>query len=399
MLTHLFIFPSGVEVIIDVEANDGYLPVFDGALTYSGEGTCTFDSAKQQIKVNVPTDETITIKAVSLPAKESLDAYTWSEISTISGLGLADKFFKVYDPNNHPELSTKKVQLKHQDSKGDGADVISDGEIYQTVRIIGINQDCTDLDHPDETKIGITFEFADLISDNLGYSLATQWNDTAEEVYGDNYNYFDSSIRMALVNEKPVGGAGHILWAQKGNDHWSNESGGSYTNKSVLDMLPDELTKEGILKTPAKYINIWNDKKQPEAGWEEQTINDKLFLLSPAEMGRTGHEYEEPRTTAYSYYDGAVDEDRIKKQIKGNAEPCKEPREIPGDKGQTCQERVYNAAGFNWSADSSGGGFSWLRSPVTDSTGAAWGISYDGSFYHWHLVYNIASAVAPAFCI
>ncbi|MCQ2796017.1 MAG: hypothetical protein MJ213_01725 [Bacilli bacterium] len=231
----------------------------------------------------IPVIDNLTITAVG--TIKTLEECSWSEINEISTSGLADKYFTLGEE--------KKVQLKHQS-----------GNIYQTVRIIGFNQDYTELPkgggNPDPNKvIGITFEFVNSICDDQGYSIATQWDDTDAEK-GSNYNFLDSSVRKALTKT----GNGHILWAKKGATSWSNEPGGLYTDKSVLEMLPDELTEEGILKTPAKYINIWNKNLEPEEGWEEQVVNDKLFLLSPAEMGRIGHEQEEPHTVTYSLYEG-----------------------------------------------------------------------------------------------
>ncbi|MCQ2786925.1 MAG: DUF6273 domain-containing protein [Bacilli bacterium] len=323
----------------------------------------------------------------NLGTPKPLEECSWEKISQVSKAGKANEWFKVGD--------TKKLQLKHQDTNNNG--IIDDGELYQTVRIIGINEDYTELptdgSEPNPGKaIGITFEFVDLISDANGYSLATQWNDT-NDTSTANHNYLNSSIRYALNKKTGTGGCDHILWAQKGATEWSNEPDGLYTNKSVLDMLPNELTKEGILKTPAKYININNGD-----GWKEETINDKLFLLSPVEMGRTEHTDEEPHTATYSYYKDAENVDRVKKQIKSDEE-CTSHGEIQSGKGQTYEKTVYNFAGQNFKSDSTAGGFSWLRSPCTNDNGDAWSVYVDGHLSEAFYVNFRAQAIAPAFCI
>lgn len=325
----------------------------------------------------------------NLGTPKPLEECSWEKISQVSKAGKASEWFKVGD--------TKKLQLKHQDTNNNG--LIDEGELYQTVRIIGINEDYTELptdgSKPNSDKaIGITFEFVDLISDANGYSLATQWNDT-NDISTANNNYLNSSIRYTLNKKTGSGGCDHILWAQKGATKWSNELDGLYTDKSVLDMLPNELTKDGILKTPAKYVNIY------DGGWKEQIIEDKLFLLSPKEMGNTKDtEHEESHTTTYSFYKNAEDINRVKKQIKGDVE-SNANYDIPNGMGQTYEDTVHSYAGYNFKSDSTGtvGGFSWLRSPYTYDNGDAWSVYVDGDPSSSFCVYERAQAVAPAFCI
>ena len=160
-----------------------------------------------------------------LGTPKPLEECSWGKINQVSKAGKASEWFKVGD--------TKKLQLKHQDTNNNR--IIDDGELYQTVRIIGINEDYTELptdgSKPNPNKaIGITFEFVDLISDANGYSLATQWNDT-NDISTANNNYLNSSIRYALNKKTGTDGCDHILWAQKEATEWSNY----YINKSELD--------------------------------------------------------------------------------------------------------------------------------------------------------------------
>lgn len=351
-------------------------------------------------KATIPVSANLTVTTAGI--NKTLEEFTWAEINEISTIGRADDFFDIYD-SSKPTLNCKRVQLKHQDKNGNG--VIDEDEVYQTVRIIGINEDCADINNPEETKIGLTFEFADLISDEDGYSLATQWHDVSYLTsYTTSQNYQNASIRKALVKE----GGGHILWAKKEAVDWDNDI---YYNKSVLDMLPDDLTKVGILKSPCKYVNTFCHVPgdiQDMWWWEEQIINDKLFLLSPAETGRTGHEEEEPSTTVYSYYEGHTEDGdpiRLKSQIK-SADIYSVPTTIPIGSGQSYSSfDVYNFAGISsvFSELTPPSGHFWLRSPDVDDTeiahGEAWSLLFSGHLASDQNICSRAFAIAPAFCI
>lgn len=178
-----------------------------------------------------------------------LDECSWAAINRAVNDKAASKAFKIGD--------TKKVQLKHQANN-----------IYQTVRIIGFNHD----ELSDGTgNAGITFEFADLISDENGYSLATPWNWTEGES-STNYNYFDSNLRKAIDD----GGADttKICWCRKGETSVSTEE--PY-KKSVYDMLPDDLKADGILKEVKKVVATTES-------YTADTYNTKLFPLSYSEI-------------------------------------------------------------------------------------------------------------------
>lgn len=321
----------------------------------------------------IPVIDNLTVTASGV--KKTLEDCTWLEIKEISTIGRADEFFDIGD--------TKKIQLKHQDLDNDGE--IDDNEVYQTVRIIGFNEDYTELPEPGEDPdpnkaIDITFEFVDLISDANGYSLATFWKNTSSTNIA-NYDYKNSSVRKALTKE----GGGDLHWFEKEGTEFSTNT--NYANKSVLEMLPDELSN--VLATTSKYVNI-ND-----GSWGEQTVEDKLFLLSPKEMGNTYQtEHEEEHTTPYSWYKDAIDDNRIKHQIKWHDGAIDfytlvTSGEISGDK--------YSYAGHNYTNGSSGDR-SWLRSPYKQSGHSAWYIEHDGS-HNEDTVFDVAYAVAPAFCI
>lgn len=262
--------------------------------------------------------------------------------------------------------------------------------LNHTVRLIGTKEDKDKV----ANDISTTWEFANLISDDNGCSLATQWNDTNEIT--SNYNYLNSSVRYALNKKTGEGGCDHILWAQKEATAWSTNP--LYKNKSVLDMLGAE--NDGFvdaLKTPSKNININYGNT-----WEEKTVEDELFLLSPAEMGRTGHADEEATTATYSYYNGATNPNRVKKQV--NNEESYNPSS--GDKptisyvpesGQVYTGSVNNCAGYN-KTEAKYGGNSWLRSPRTNYDNNSWGVGLSGLISNVP-VCSTAYPVAPAFCI
>ncbi|MCQ2795197.1 MAG: InlB B-repeat-containing protein [Bacilli bacterium] len=387
--TGSFTIPAGMDVTLTIKPTTGHLPVFKDGLTVTApESLKRFTPNEQKVIVNVAEGSTCTIKAISEAHKEKLDDYTWSQISQISEMGLADELFTIYSPLDE-KLCTKRVQLTHQDTASDGTDKITEGEPYQTVRIIGFDHDVD----KDGNPIGITFEFKDLISDKNGYSLAAQWNDTSATTTS-NHNYLTTSIRKVLNDPGKVS-----YWAKKGGITWSTEY-----DDSVINMLPSELTADGVLKAPKKYVACYNN----DLGvWEDKTIDtigvyDKLFLLSPREMGKENdHQESKEHTSPYAYYENSATSEVIcvKKQVKGNEE-CTITSTIDSEQGQAYRGNVANYAGYNMKSGTSGGGFYWLRSPFTSDDDKAWYVYYNGNISTANgFAYATAGAIAPAFCI
>lgn len=372
--------PAGVDVTLKIESNQGYFPILDKKVEIHEAQTYSLNLIEKEIVVKVAKGNTCVIKAVAENvSRGNLENYSWSEINILSKAGIAKGLFTIGD--------TKKVQLKHQDSEGDGADIISDGELYQTVRLIGINEDYTELPigggTPDPDKaIGLTFEFVDYISDAKGYSLATYWNNIENKAA---HNYKSSSIRKALTNE----GEGDLHWFEKDDVNFSTDT--NYANKSVLDMLPDEISN--ALVTTSKYINIKDNDV-----WEEQIVEDKLFLLSGVEMGVDGHQYEEKHTVSYSYYKehtSIEDPIRIKYQIKARVDARADSLQVTA--GEYTGDK-YSFAGYNSSAENEGGS-SYLRSPyLSVSSNTTHSVNAKG-FVGTNGANSRATAIAPAFCI
>ncbi|MCQ2795012.1 MAG: DUF6273 domain-containing protein [Bacilli bacterium] len=286
----------------------------------------------------------------------TLEECSWEKIKEISQTGKANDYFKIGD-----EKTVTVNSLPHK------------------VRIIDFNKDVD----KDGNNIGITFEFVNLISDSSGYSLATQWNDISNQSIS-NHNYLDSSVRMALVGEKQD--KGHILWAHFNATTWSSDK------SSVLDMLnkdnPDLLN---AITAPKKSVmcfekGVWVSKEIVNSNGDY----DKLFLLSPEEMGNTTEQGD-----IYDYYLGDKDilKRRVKKQIKCD-EIMTEYTYVKSDE-QKFQYPVMSYAGYN---EKDGGGYAWSRSPNTNNNDFAWLIGSNGSIGN-NRVDSYARSLAPAFCI
>jgi len=219
---------------------------------------------------------------------------------------------KWYDDNNYvANLSESNIGL----TRG----VMVNNQVHK-VRLIGINHD--DLADGSGNKAHTTWEFANLISDSNGYSLATQWHDTNDAP--QNQDFLNSSIRKALTSEgnftRPSGN--NILFATKGETQWNN----SYTN-TILSMLPNGLQNQ--LKLVNKPVGTGTD-------YTETTYSDKLFLLSSKEMGYINAN-DKGFGETYSYYSGHTTETdaiRIKKQVNSEDKAYTNSVEIPDGKGQ-----------------------------------------------------------------
>ena len=299
------------------------------------------------------------IKIKATYRNKTLEECSWNEISTISSKG-KDFATSYFGPITSTSPLTKTVMVNNQP---------------HTVRIIGYGQD----EDSAGNSIGITFEFANLISDAYGYSLATYWENT-NVTDGSNSDYLNSSIRKALTGE----GNGELNWFEKDSKSFST----NFANKSVLNMLPSDLSS--VLKTVKKTVNVKSDTT-----WTPTDFNDKLFLLNPKELGYSSQYAEEATTyTFYKEHSETTEAIRIKAQVKG-ADGARifdlNGSDLNGDYSGT----KHSYAGYH----NGQGAFLWLRSPGTDWTGEAWYVRPGGSVYDDFSVYGYAFGVAPAFCI
>lgn len=161
-------------------------------------------------------------------------------------------------------------------------------------------------------------------------------------------------------------------------------------------MLPSDLVK--VLKEPIKYVACRND----DGKWDDKTFSDKLFLLSPREMGYNDSQQESAEHTApYSYYEGhdaQMDSFRIKKQVNDNEVYIESPY-IPRGSGQLTPCDVQNHAGYVDDTQRAWGATYWLRSPDINVYDIAWHSFFQGVLTTMLSVYSEALCIAPAFCI
>lgn len=300
--------------------------------------------------------------------------------------GATKRWYDYEDWWNYCSNGEEKIQATIDDI-GKEVPITINNQVHM-VRLIDVDRD--EIDNDSEIAVAhTTFEFSTVISDDKGWSLALQWNDINHEENAN--NYLDSTIRKALNG---TGKANHFLWAEEGAETWSE----TY-NKTVLDMLPSELV--AVLKDTQKYVLIKNESL---GVWRHSLVSDKLFLLSPREMGYE-HEYQETSsyTSTYSYYkdhSSEIDAIRMKNQSDGTkTKSLLDATKISGDAGQYYQYDVINGAGCN-EHDGVVGASYWLRSPFKDTTSvAAWAVTFNGQITEARSVYNQALGIAPAFCI
>lgn len=245
------------------------------------------------------------------------------------------------------------------------------------VRLIGVDHD--DLSDG-SAKAHTTWKFVSYISDTNGYSLATPWNwENGEESFSDDFP--NSNLRKAIDGC----GIGKIVWYEKGSPTKST----IYTT-SVFDMLPNDL--KGVLKEVKK-------ETVTSASYELNTYNTKLFPLSYREMTGKSETRAADEGSTYSYYKGMTgdrDINRLEHQVKWHEGASDTWTKITDKELETAQ--AWNYAGFNSYVEYYGG-YSWLRSPVTNPLArSAFQLSVGGNFLTYS-IYQYALAVSPAFCI
>lgn len=259
--------------------------------------------------------------------------------------------------------------------------------INHKVRLIGIDHDELADDSGDLAHT--TWEFANLISDENGYSLATFWNDTTETDVPCR-DYYNSSLRYALIGEQedPTVDVSHG-WYEKGMGTKSE----TYT-KPVIDMLPSELAakilpveKEVITYNGSSYITT--------------TCEDKLFVLSSSETNEDGYVWERYDYYYYSPSTTTGDYHRVKGQVKKT-----DALESATPITDSLASGAESIAGYNSSYANCGSGY-WLRDIETDEVegkGSPYGMSSGGSMCNIHDGGHgdgnlLATPIAPAFCL
>lgn len=144
------------------------------------------------------------------------------------------------------------------------------------MRIIGFNHDYTDKDHPDETRVGITFEFASVLTNSSGEAVKNRWG-------GPNTCCYPDSILNAYLN----------------TDFLPNK-------------IPDDL--KNVIKTVYKETTLGHD-----GVYELAHYPTKLFPLSYEEMTNVPSDMMGHEGFIYQYYD---EHDNDVFRIKETAEPA-----------------------------------------------------------------------------
>lgn len=270
--------------------------------------------------------------------------------------------------------------LKEEDiTKGDGVvkTVEVNGQPHQ-VRLIGVDHDNL---ATEDGKAHTTWEFETNISDADGYSLATPWNWRHGET-SNAQDYPNSNFRKAIDG----GGNANLAWYEKASPTKST----TY-QVPVIDMLPKDLKN-----------NLKEVKKETAVSYQYRinTYNTKLFPLSYHEVTEKSDPLAPDEGETYQYYKGAgdIDSHRIKHQVNWHDGAATTWTVITDPEVELKTTSCWNYAGFNSGYKPEYGGFTWLRSPITNTASSAWQIGVGGAFLKYS-VYQYALAVAPAFCL
>ncbi len=334
------------------------------------DGVKTLDKFVYDNGNEISDDDIVNKNGIIIKAtyrNKTLEECSWDEISTISERG--KDFAKSYFGPINPETPLIKTVIVNNQP--------------HTVRIIGYGQDVD----VDGNEIGITFEFANLISDENGYSLATFWNDTDNEEWDATSDYLNSTIRKNLTGQ----GNGSIMWYEKDRTTKSDR------DQTVLDMLPSEL--RNVLKISKKKVNL-----KTTGSWISTEFIDKLFLLSCLEIGDNSKNNVELDATTYKYYEPCIEsekfeETRLKSQVKGSDGCSSDWVEITDGK---YEDDKSSAAGMHTQRYYGGGHEYWLRSPMTEWSSYAFFVDmykHNEGEVDERLACSAAIGVAPAFCV
>ncbi|MCQ2792714.1 MAG: hypothetical protein MJ208_04260, partial [Bacilli bacterium] len=145
-------------------------------------------------------------------------------------------------------LDEKYISNLNEDNIGTTRNLRVNG-INHIVRLIGIDHD----DLADGSgKAHTTWEFANLLSDSDGYSLAAVWN-WEKGTSSINQNYLDSNLREVFDG----GGKGGLYWYRKKQETSEQTQQTEYANKTVFDMLPSNL--QNVIKEVKKPVATTSD--------------------------------------------------------------------------------------------------------------------------------------------
>lgn len=201
--------------------------------------------------------------------------------------GLVDYYWFDYpDWWNYCSIQKEGVPIASENDIGRILKVEVNGQMHE-VRLIGLNHDVL----ADGNGVAhCTFEFANLISDSNGHSLATPWN-WKDKKSSTNHDFLNSNLRKAIDGE----GNGELRWYERD----FNTKSTTYT-EPVLEMLPDAL--KSVLKTIKKPITLYNETESKYYINTDDYIT-QLFPLSVTEEGyETSRVLEGGDGEVYEYY-------------------------------------------------------------------------------------------------
>ncbi|MCQ2795195.1 MAG: DUF6273 domain-containing protein [Bacilli bacterium] len=319
--------------------------------------------------------------------KISLLLLPFTMFSLLTNCNKADnrKWYEHEDWWKYCSNGVENVQAIEEDI-GKEVNLTVNNQIHK-VRLIDIDHDTLS---SGMGKAHCTFEFVNLLCDDMGCSLATVWN-WKDGGSSKNYDFLNSNLRKALDGN----GEGELWWYRRGRVESEQTKGTDYKNKCVLDMLPSDL--QDNLKEVKKPIELSKDGKTYAI--DEESYVTKVFSLSYREITEDSGQFWQPdEGTTYKYYLG--DKDKAKSK-RVHIQILKEHyASAPTIEDGYYNEAKNHAGYYTEATEIIVGNYYWLRSPHLNSTdkAGAWKITTDGVLIN-EFIYKQAVAVVPAFCI
>lgn len=212
------------------------------------------------------------------------DPNSWAGIQKIVRQGLTNDFFTVGD----------QIQANY------------DG-VPTTFEVIGI-----DVETPTDPQYthSMTLQTKDILHDMMFDNKEPNNPDSSRQSYGNN-RYTHSAIRQWLNSNEAT-----FNW-QSQHSYDAKPTGTLYSGAGFLNRLDPEFASVLGAVDKKVALNTVTD------GGGQETFSDKVFLLSPKEVGYTPSEMSNDGIytgeSVYPFYDGASNADRIKQLNSSNA--------------------------------------------------------------------------------
>ena len=187
------------------------------------------------------------------------------------------------------------------------------------------------------------FSDEDIISSGSAY-MKFNVGDLVSLNYGGNATNFRVVHKNYLTQDKIVllteDCAFQKAWNTAGSNNYSTSTIREYLNSTVLSGFSQKI--QNAITAPDLSCHDYQTEK---------ILNDKIWLPSYREMNFPDDQYAPVEGSVFNYYIGASDSKRIKK---------------------------FNNNAVYW----------WMRTPYTNYTDYAWGVSSSGGSYSYHYVTN-----------